>query len=45
MKSVKEIDAEKCGVPLQDDGSVAVGPVKKLLGKIAAQFGVRDGDW
>jgi hypothetical protein len=39
--SVKELDAEKSGVPLQDDESVPVGPLKKLWNALT----VRDGNW
>lgn len=45
VKSVKELDAEKSTLPLQDDGSVEPGPVKKLLVKVAKGLGVRDGEW
>lgn len=46
VKSVKELDAQKSSDDaLQDDGSVGIGPVKKLLGTLAAQLGIRDGEW
>jgi hypothetical protein len=45
VKSVKEIDAEKSTLPLQDDESVNGGPIKKLWGTLASIAGVRDGKW
>jgi hypothetical protein len=45
VKSVKTIDAEKISHALQDDDPVEVGPVKKLVTKVATALGVRDGDW
>jgi len=45
VKSVKELDEDKSTVPLQDDEPVSVGPVKKLLVKMARGLGVRDGSW
>jgi hypothetical protein len=45
VKSVKEMDQETFNQPLQDDGPVDPGKVKKLLLKMAAGVGVRDGDW
>lgn len=44
VKSIKELDEQKFGQPLQDDGPVAVGPVKKILLHMAATM-VRDGKW
>jgi hypothetical protein len=43
VKSVKELDADKSTLPLQDDEPVPVGPVRKLWARIAG--GVRDGSW
>lgn len=43
VQSVREIDAGKTTVPLQDDGSVEPGPVKKLWMHVVG--GVRDGKW
>jgi hypothetical protein len=43
VKSIKEKDAEKWTVPLQDDEPVKIGPVKKLAS--AARSLVRDGRW
>src|SRR5262245_33870939 len=43
VKSVKEIDAQKSTQPLQDDGAVQVGPIKKLWSKVTGA--VSDGDW
>lgn len=45
VKSVRQIDAEKSALPLQDDEPVEPGPVRKLLGKVARGLGVRDGSW
>lgn len=45
VKSVKEMDAEKSKLPLQDDEPVAVGPVKTVWTAVAAALGVRDGKW
>lgn len=45
VKSVKELDSEKSTLALQDDGSVAVGPIKKLWTAVANPFRVRDGNW
>lgn len=45
VKSVKDLDAKKSKLPLQDDEPIDVGPVKKLIGKLAHAIGVRDGDW
>jgi len=45
IKSVKVMDQEKFGAELQDDDPVEVGPVKKILLKMAAGIGVRDGEW
>ena len=45
VKSIKDIDADKSNVPLQDDGSVEPATVKKLWYKALGAFGVRDGDW
>ena len=45
VKSVKELDDEKFGVPLQDDAPVHVGPVKKLIHAALGKLGVTDGDW
>ncbi len=45
VRSVKELDGDKSTLPLQDDDPVAVGPVKKLLVKMAKGLGVRDGQW
>ena len=45
VKSVKELDAEKSTLPQQDDDPVAIGPVKKILLKMAKGLGVRDGEW
>lgn len=41
VQSVKQLDAEKSTLPLQDDDPVHVGPLKKLWNALA----VRDGDW
>jgi len=30
VKSITEVDADRSAVPLQDDDSIAVGPIKKL---------------
>ena len=43
VKSVKDLDLEKSGAPLQVDDAVKVGPVKKLLQAVAGS--VRDGKW
>jgi hypothetical protein len=45
VASVKEMDQKKFGHTLQDDDGVEVGPVKKLLVKVAKGLGVRDGSW
>jgi len=45
VKSVKELDTQKATLPQQDDDSVEIGPVKKLLGALSDAFGVRDGKW
>ncbi len=45
VQSIKELDAEKSSLPLQDDDSVEPGSVKKLWHKALGAFGVRDGDW
>lgn len=45
LKSVKELDAEKSTLPLQDDGSVPVGPVTKLWNALGQAVGIRDGKW
>lgn len=45
VKSIKELDDEKSTLPLQDDDTVEVGPVKKILLKMAKGIGVRDGEW
>ena len=45
VKSVKEMDQQKFGQGLQDDGSVKVGPVKKLWVKVTKGLGVRDCNW
>lgn len=45
LKSVKEMDAEKSTRPLQDDGSVSVGPVARLWNALGQAVGVRDGKW
>lgn len=45
VKSVKEMDGDKSKLPLQDDGSVEVGPIKKIWAATLGAFGVRDGDW
>jgi len=39
VKSVKQMDAQKSALPLQDDDSVDVGPLKKIWNA------VRDGSW
>ncbi|MBI5479608.1 MAG: hypothetical protein HY906_12160 [Deltaproteobacteria bacterium] len=44
VKSVKELDAGKSALPLQDDEPVAVGPLKQL--KVPGNGApVRDGEW
>jgi hypothetical protein len=43
VKSVKELDAQKSALPLQDDDPVAVGPTTKL--PVLPPGAVRDGDW
>jgi len=43
VQSIREIDEAKFERPLQDDGSVEPGPVKKLWMKLSG--GVRDGNW
>lgn len=45
VKSVKEIDATKSTLPLQDDDPVAVPVVVKLPGKTKGAVAVDDGDW
>ncbi len=45
VRSVKELDAEKSTLPLQDDEPVSVGPVKKLWVQLKGRLGVRDGEW
>ena len=45
VKSVKDLDGDKSTLPLQDDEPVSVGPVKKILLKMAKGLGVRDGEW
>jgi hypothetical protein len=45
VKSVKQLDATKSTLPLQNDESVEPSLVKKLAGKLAGVLGVRDGDW
>jgi hypothetical protein len=45
VKSIKEMDADKSTLPLQDDEPVDVGPVKKILVKVAQGLGVRNGEW
>jgi hypothetical protein len=45
VKSVKEMDGDESKLPLQDDGSVEVGPIKKIFAAALGAFGVRDGDW
>ena len=45
VKSVKEIDATKSTLPLQDDDPVAVPVVVKLPGKNKGAVAVNDGDW
>jgi hypothetical protein len=45
LKSVKELDAEKATRPLQDDSSVAIGPVTKLWNALGQAVGIRDGKW
>jgi hypothetical protein len=44
VKSVKELDAQKSTLPLQDDEPVAVGPVKQLPVPPNSPA-VRDGEW
>ncbi len=43
VKSVRELDADKSTLPLQDDDSVEPGAVKKLY--LLAKHLVRDGQW
>jgi hypothetical protein len=43
VNSVRDVDKQKSTLPLQDDGQVAVGPIRKLWNKVTG--GVRDGDW
>jgi len=43
IESIAQIDGKKSSLPLQDDSSVEVGPVKKLWLKVTGQ--VRDGSW
>jgi hypothetical protein len=45
VKSVKELDAAKSTLPLQDDEPVEPEPVKSLMVKLAGVLGVRDGKW
>jgi hypothetical protein len=45
VKSVKELDAEKSSLPLQDDDPVDVGPLQKVWTSAMGAFGVRDGKW
>lgn len=48
VKSVKELDAEKSALPLEDDEPVVVKRVKKLWTKLGSALGanvVDDGDW
>jgi hypothetical protein len=45
VKSIKEMDQLKFENSLQDDDPVAVGPVKRILLKMAARLGGRDGEW
>jgi hypothetical protein len=45
VKSVKDLDAQKSTLPLQDDDPVDVGPVKKLWTAVTGALGVRDGKW
>jgi hypothetical protein len=44
VKSVKDLDAEKSTLPLQDDDPVAVGPLKQLPVPPNGTA-VRDGEW
>ena len=41
VRSVKDLDADSSTLPLQDDDSVVVGPLKRLWNALA----VRDGQW
>ncbi len=43
IESVKQLDAQKSTLPLQDDDSVAPGPLNKLV--LLAKHLVRDGQW
>jgi hypothetical protein len=45
VKSVKELDAQKSTLPLQDDEPVAVKHVKKLWRKLRGGAVVDDGEW
>jgi hypothetical protein len=45
VKSIKDLDAAKSTLPLQDDEPITVGPIKKLWVKVTGRLGVRDGDW
>lgn len=45
VKSVKEIDATKSTLPLQDDEPLAIGHVKKLWAKLRGVVAVDDGEW
>ncbi len=45
VASVKEIDATKSTLPLQNDESVSPSLIKKLIVAAAKGLGVRDGEW
>lgn len=45
VRSVKQLDVERSTRALQDDEPVDIGPVRKVLSRMARGFGVRDGDW
>ncbi len=45
VKSVKDIDAGKSTLPQQDDDSLSVGPVKKIMHALGDVLGVKDGNW
>ena len=45
VKSVKDIDAGKSTLPQQDDDSLSVGPVKKIMHALGDVLGVKDGSW
>ena len=45
VKTVKAVDADKAKLAQQDDSSIIVGPVKKLITAVAGELGVRDGRW